>query len=125
MDLTRIQAFQKLANKTLRFGSDCSGGDASIHAANMWVPGAVENEMMSEIPEASGAILFGLLNFPPKAYFMDMLARGFSGNCLFNGPATPVPRDLDHYSAGTVCVDFCNYNLSNQKEFPGPFPPLG
>ena len=120
MDLSRIQTFQKLANKTIRIGSDCSGGDAAFHAAKEWVPGLAENWMMSEAPNANGPILFGLLNNPPKKFFKDLLGRGFSGYCIMSGGRTPVPRDLDHYSAGTVCTDFCNYNHSNPKQFPAP-----
>jgi hypothetical protein len=89
-----------------------------MHAAKVWVPGAAVNAMMSEAPTAHGTILFGLLNCSPEKFYMDMLGRGFSGRCLINGEATAVPCDLDFYSAGTVCVDFCSYNLSNPKEFP-------
>ncbi len=89
-----------------------------MHAAKVWVPGVAVNAMMSEDPSANGVILFGLLNCPPEKFYMDMLKRGFSGRCLINGEATAVPRNLDYYSAGTVCVDFCNYNHFNPKEFP-------
>jgi hypothetical protein len=117
MDLQRIQTFQKLANKTIRVGSDCSGADAAFHAARQWVPGDLSNDMMSEAPGAEGPILFSLLNSVPKTFYEDVLRRGFSGYCLINGQATASPRDLDMYSAGTVCTDFCSYNQLNPKEF--------
>jgi hypothetical protein len=123
MSLDRILLFQSLANKTLKFGSDCSGADSAFHAARTWVPGIAENEMMSEDPTAEGPILFGLLNGAPARYFKDLLARSFSGFCIIAGKHIPIPMDLDYYSAGTVCTDFSVCNSANPKEFLGdPFP---
>ena len=118
MNPTRFKLFQDMSNRELRCGSDCSGAEAAFHAIKHWAPRS-SNKMMSEDPAAHAPILFSLLNSPPDNFFMDMLARGYSGYCIMKGEATKVPMRLDLYSAGTVCIDFSNLNQLNPKEFVG------
>ena len=84
MDKERISIFAGIRGKQFRFGSDCTGADAAFQAGSQWVEfqgGEPENDFASEAPDASGPMLFQLLNHQPKKLFRDMLARGFSGPC--------------------------------------------
>jgi hypothetical protein len=126
MGTQRTNTFQKLHSRNVKFGSDCTGGDAAFVAAKIWCADCsctCSNEMASEapLPESNAPMLFMLLNHAPKVMFVDMLARGHSGYCILADRLVAVPRDLDIYSAGTMCTDFSNYNTMNPKECLGLF----
>ena len=122
MDKERISIFAGIRGKQFRFGSDCTGADAAFQAGSQWVEfqgGEPENDFASEAPDASGPMLFQLLNHQPKKLFLDMLARGFSGPCLVAGDRVPIPTGIHMYSAGTMCNDFSGFNTLNPKEHLG------
>ena len=74
------------------------------------------NEFMSEAPDATGPILYNLLNHMPKRIYLDVTRRGNSGYCLLADKLVATPKDLDIYSAGTMCTDYSMLNTLNPKK---------
>ena len=119
MDSKRQHLFKCLLSRTINFGSDCSGADSAFQAAKIWgeFVGCTQiNKMCSEDPKAVGPMLFILLNHPPERMFLDVLLRHYSGEDLMSDGRAPVPKDLDIYSAGTVCTDFSQLNTHKPKQ---------
>jgi hypothetical protein len=122
MSPARTSIFNSIQARTITFGSDCSGADAAFTSAQMWckLGGNIpSNEFCSEAPLHQGSqcpILFTSLNHPPKIMFIDMLMRAHSGFCFYSNGVVPVPKDLDFYSAGTMCTDFSGLNTLNPKQ---------
>lgn len=125
MNFTQRRQFQSISMRDIKFGSDCSGADAAFYAGTLWTAMGNNipiNEMCSEAPlrcGGAGPVLFLSLNHPPKCMFIDLLARGHSGYCLYANELVRVPSDLDFYSAGTMCTDFSKLNTLNPKKFLG------
>jgi len=119
MDDTRKQIFQRHAQKDIRFGSDCTGADASFQAAGEWVAhlnSNAVNEFASEAPDAYACMLLQLLNHQPKVLYSDVLVRGCSGYCVVAGRLVATPDGVEMYSAGTMCTDYSHFNTLNPKE---------
>ena len=124
MNPVQQQCMQKTKERgEIKFGSDCSGADSAFTSGSIWCKGCgiiPSNEMASEAPFHQGGqspCQLMAMNHGPKFTFIDVMTRTMGAYELFSGRRVPVPRDLDFYSAGSVCVDFCNDNI-DPKQFP-------
>lgn len=118
MDSRRRSTLQQLHGKVVNFGSDCTGCDAMFTAGLIWcsfVQSHPINKFGSEAPDAIPPILYNLYNHSPEKFYIDVLARGHSGYDVLADRLVPVPRDLEFYSAGTMCTDYSSLNTTAAK----------